>query len=188
MLAPGETQVKKIPLVDLDNRISKYVATKYPLSGLYLSDGSTTPLWTVDWYAFSVLVPSDGVHLVRRGPWASELSDEVLTFVANGKMLRSYRINDFVDTAVPLPHSVSHFRWEESTRLNDQKHTLELATLSKEKYTFDYTTGEIVSSRRPLRALFVIAAVIALFIAAWLIILRKLFTGSPSNPPVPADR
>jgi hypothetical protein len=35
---------------------------------LYRNDGSTTPLWTVDWYAHSVLLPSDGIHLGLRPP------------------------------------------------------------------------------------------------------------------------
>src|SRR5437867_12622521 len=32
---------------------------KYPHSGLYKNDGSLTPLWTVDWYAFDLAVSSD---------------------------------------------------------------------------------------------------------------------------------
>lgn len=27
---------------------------KYPTSGLYRNDGSTNPLWTVDWFSFDV--------------------------------------------------------------------------------------------------------------------------------------
>ena len=166
MRAPGETQVDEIPLVDSERRVSKYIAATYPVSGLYLNDGSTTPLWTVDWYAFSVIVPSDGVHLIRRGPWAKHLADEALSFLAHGEILHSYKINDLVDTAAALPHTVSHFRWEESAKLNNENHTLELTTFSKERYTIDYTTGELVTSRRPLRALLAVAAAITFFAVA----------------------
>lgn len=173
MRAPGETQVDEIPLVDSERRVSKYIAATYPVSGLYLNDGSTTPLWTVDWYAFSVIVPSDGVHLIRGGPWAKDLCDEALSFFAHGEILHSYKINDFVDTAVLLPHTSSPFWWEESAKLNDENHTLELATLSKDRYTIDYTTGKVVTSRRPLRALLTAAAAITLFAVARFIRLRN---------------
>lgn len=179
MLAPGEAQVGGLPLVDSDRRISKHLAAKYPVSGLYLNDGSTSPLWTVDWYAISVIVPPDGVHLIRRGPWAKRLSDEALTFLAGGRVLRSYRISDLVDTAAALPHSSSHFKWEESAKLVDERHTLELTTFSKERYTFDYTTGEVASSRRPLRALIVIVAAVAFFIVVLLIKRRKVVAKAP---------
>ena len=174
MLAPGETQVDEIPLVDSDHRISQKLKANYQASGMYLNDGSTTPLWAVDWYAFSVIVPSDGVHLIRRGPWAKSLSDEALTFLANGKVLHSYKISDFVDTAAVVPHSVSHFEWEESAKLNNEKHILELATFSKERYSIDYTTGEVITSRRPLRALSVVAATMILFLIAWLVRRKKV--------------
>jgi hypothetical protein len=43
---------------------SKRLAETYRKSGLFPKDG-TTPLWTVDWYAFRAYPLSDGVHLVR---------------------------------------------------------------------------------------------------------------------------
>jgi hypothetical protein len=139
----------------------------FPASGMYLNDVSKTPLWTVDWYAHSVMVFSDGVHVVRSGPWARELSDEALTFFANGKMLRSYRVGDLVDLKIFLERTVSHFWWEraDDSEFNETNHTFSLATISDEKYTFDYTTGEIISARRPMRAFVVLLAVIVLFLA-----------------------
>ncbi|MFQ5932993.1 MAG: hypothetical protein ACE5MM_11350, partial [Nitrospiraceae bacterium] len=45
--------------------ITKHLKSKagldYPASGLYHNDGSTTQLWTVDWYAHNVDVSSDGI-------------------------------------------------------------------------------------------------------------------------------
>src|SRR4051812_21320808 len=35
----------------------KAVRDKWTVSGMYRNDGSTTPLWTVDWYAYEVDVP-----------------------------------------------------------------------------------------------------------------------------------
>ena len=147
--------------------------TIFPASGMYLNDVSRTPLWTVDWYASSVVVFSDGVHVIRYGWWPENLSNEAITFFANGKMLRSYQISDLVDTSLFLDRTVSHFRWEraDDTEFDETDHTFSVATISDEKYTFDYTTGEIVSARRPLRAFFVLVAVTALFL-----VLRRFYT------------
>ncbi len=124
------------------------IKSRYRQSGLYRNDDSTTPLWTVGWYARNVLISSDGVYLITRGPWATTSNDEALTFFANGKLLRSYQIKDlvgFIDSFF-LPRTVSHFRWEKSRSLDDEKHTLTLFTLNEDAYVFDITTGEIVSS------------------------------------------
>ena len=84
------------------------IRKRYAKSGLYLNDGSTVPLWTVDWYATAVVLPSDGVHLIRKGPWASTSSDEALTFFASGKELKAYKVKDLISLTSLLPHSVSH--------------------------------------------------------------------------------
>ena len=152
MLAPGTESAGEIP---------------YTVSGLYFNDTSTTPLWTVDWWANSVDVLSDGVHLVRWDWWASDTSDEALAFFANGKMLRSYRINDLLDTTLGLHKSVSDFIWmkEEGPAFDLNDHTLTVATGNDEKFTFDYTTGEIVSARRPVRAFLILVLATVLFVA-----------------------
>lgn len=149
------------------------IKSRYRQSGLYRNDGSTTPLWTVDWYASSVLISSDGVHLITRGPWASTSGDEALTFFANGKMLRSYQINDlvgFIDSFF-LPRTVSHFTWEKSRSLDDEKQTLTLVTLNEDTYMFDITTGEIIFSDKKMSAiaagaLIALIAFVTIFAAA----------------------
>ncbi len=133
----------------------RQIKNRYRQSGLYRNDNSTTPLWTVDWYARSVLISSDGVHLITRGPWASTSGDEALTFFANGKMLRSYQINELVSfkDSLSLPRTASHFRWEKSRSLDDEKQTLTLVTLNEDTYVFDITTGEITSSDKKMSAI-----------------------------------
>ena len=162
MLAPG----------DRESDFRRELKSIFPVSGMYLNDVSRTPLWTVDWYSYAVVPSSDGVHILRWGPWAQKLSDEALTFFANGKMLRSYRISDLVDTKVGLYHTTSHFSWEreDDEEFNEINHTFSLTTITGEKYTFDYTTGEIVSARRPLRAVFALFAATVLFLG-----LRRFF-------------
>src|SRR5262245_39743586 len=65
-------------------------------SGMYRNDGTSEPLWTVDWYAFGVEIFSDGVHLIRHGPWARKGTDEAITFFARSRPIRKYRVSDLV--------------------------------------------------------------------------------------------
>lgn len=50
-------------------KVIKSIREMYPKSGLCKNDGSKEPLWTVDWYEYSVQVSNDGVHIVVGGPW-----------------------------------------------------------------------------------------------------------------------
>ncbi len=112
----------------------KRIRATYPKSGMYSNDGSTKPLWTVDWYSRFVLVASDGIHLVRMGPWAMKGSNEAFTFFANGKKIRSYKINDLVRSIKDLPHTASHFSWlgYDGIKLDESKFTFSVSTLNDE--------------------------------------------------------
>ena len=94
------------------------IRRNYKRSGMYRNDGSTEPLWTVDWYA-GVVVASDGVHLIRHGPWPAlpeswykgplgpALDQEALSFFANGQLVRTYRIGELVKDPDRLPRRSS---------------------------------------------------------------------------------
>src|ERR1043166_3681948 len=71
----------------------RQVREKYPASGMYRNDGSTQPLWTVNWYAWHVDVASDGAHVIANNVWGRG----GITFVANGSELRSYETSYFTD-------------------------------------------------------------------------------------------
>jgi hypothetical protein len=126
---------------------AKRIRAKYSKSGMYLNDGSTTPLWTVDWYSDFVRIASDGIHLIRSGPWARKASDEAYTFFANGKKIRSYKIRNLVKSIKDLPHTASHFSWQarDSGKLDETKFTFSVSTLNNEHYVFDYRTGKRLS-------------------------------------------
>lgn len=133
------------------------IHSKYTQSGLYLNGASTSPIWTVDWYAYSVEPLSDGVHLVRHGPWATSSDSEAVAFFANGELIRSYTVGDLVAIPSLMPHSVSHFFWRLEERLDDSATTYTISTLHREQYTFDVTTGEIIDSFSPVRMSLVVA-------------------------------
>jgi hypothetical protein len=143
---------------------SRRLHAKFPSSGLYLNDGSTTPLWVVSEYSWEVFIPSDGIHLVMPASWPSTSSDEALTFYESGKVLRRYRVNDLVDLTWFLPGGHQHFVWEKSIALDDQKRTMSVTTQHYDHYDFDVTTGEIISSRHPSRMLIVGLALCVLYV------------------------
>jgi hypothetical protein len=142
----------------------------YEQSGLYRNDGSTEPLWTVDWYAFHTIVASDGVHLIRYGNWTSSYDKEAIAFFANGKLLRTYRINQLVDIPILLPHSVSHFDWLKSDAFDDASLEFSLTTYDGNRIVFDARTGEIISSIRPARLIGGPIVAVGFCVVAWLLI------------------
>lgn len=124
---------------------------KYHEAGLYRNDGSTTPLWTIDWFAYSVDVASDGRHLVRWGPWANtgEYEELAVAFYEDGKEIKRYRIRDLVAEPQKLPESASHLKWRLYSNFDDRRGRLTIITLNNERYTFDIRSGEILTKSQP---------------------------------------
>ena len=116
----------------------------YKQSGLYKNDGSSTPLWTVDWYTFEVFPSSDGEHLIRMGPWASSTHQLALSFHKNGKEIKNYRIKDLVHDESKLSRTVSHFFWRSELKYDDKHTVLFLKTRDDQVYRFSAKTGEIL--------------------------------------------
>jgi hypothetical protein len=126
----------------------------YTRSGMYRNDGSTEPLWTVDWYAYGVELTADGAHLIRPGPWAGLRDDKTpdlgytaVNFYARGELIRAYRIGELVDDPSRLFCSVSHFSWRKDGWVSGEfEYTI--TTLDGNRFVFDVRTGEIVSESR----------------------------------------
>lgn len=143
----------------------KAVRELYKTSGLYKNDGSNEPLWTVDWYARSVAVASDGVHVVRYGGphtyaerlnpdrtkrvmTAADLKKEALSVFAKGKLVKEFTIGDFVDDPTKLPHSVTFFRWLKQTKLIDDKLQLELVTHEGNRVLLDLAKTKVLEKKK----------------------------------------
>lgn len=125
----------------------------YSQSGLYRNDGTNKPLWTVDWYALSVEVASDGVHLIRHGPWATSTRDRAIGFYADGELLHEYRIPELVDNPLLLFYTVSHFCWKADRQFEESHLEYSIGTLDGNRFVFDVRTGKIASESRPGRAI-----------------------------------
>ena len=116
----------------------------YKESGLYRTDGTADPLWTVDWYCSGVKVLSDGVHLVRLTSWASD-GEEAVAFFARGRKIRSYTVEELM----LFPALKSGPFWTDESSLDDSNARYEISTVLGERYVFDVTTGAILSSYSP---------------------------------------
>ncbi|CAN5633409.1 hypothetical protein BH09PLA1_BH09PLA1_06490 [soil metagenome] len=156
----------------------------YTQSGLYRNDGSSTPLWTVDWYSYDVDVASDGIHLVRHGPWASRTDQEAFSFFANGKLVRIYAISELIDLKFLLSQSVSHFQWSDGGWLDDAALRYAISTKDGNTFVFDITSGAIVQETRHARmkkwAAFAIIAVVVVALIVRAARRRKIRV--PSHP------
>ena len=119
----------------------------YKVSGLYRNDGSSEPLWTVDWYAFGVIPDSDGRHLMRWGPWASSTDQLALSFYEDGKEIKRYLVWELVCDETKLERSVSHFQWASGSNYDEAQGTLQLTTHDDRTYHFLLETGEIKDGR-----------------------------------------
>ncbi len=137
-----------------------HIRNIYSVSGLYKNDNSTTPLWSVDWYAHKVYLSNDGEHLIRP---VSHTSPEGIAFYKNGLEIKNYSIADLVATPNLLPHSFSLFFWVREINFDPNRNLLTLEVLASsdmlnaeedamlsenagEMYTFDASSGEILSA------------------------------------------
>jgi hypothetical protein len=116
----------------------------YKRSGLYRYDGSSTPLWTVDWYAYEVFPSSDGEHLVRIWSMSVSVDDSAVSFYKNGKEVKNYRIKDLIRNVSQLRRSASFLHWKADVDYNDKIAVLLLRTSDFRTHRFSVKTGEIL--------------------------------------------
>ncbi len=177
----AETADKKYIFVMRNPNGDDYlVGDKYKQSGMYLNDGSTTPLWTLNWRN-SIYLPNDGKHIIRLGRlnYSATYREEGFTFIAEGKVLNTYQTKDLITFPFLLPHHSNgydiHYSRLAPNLPNDgvlmkvdngagyplnsgatfdsEKKTMQIETFHGDKYLFDFTTGNIISSFRPSRNL-----------------------------------
>lgn len=136
---------------------------KYTRSGLYRTDGSTDPLWTVDWYSRTqgIYPLSDGrtlivVHfeepncypvewtLKANGRTVPELAraTTVITFYRDGRPFRTYTGGELFD--------VSRFKdgmswWGSSDAPDEKRGTIRLKAETGEIVELDITSGDVVA-------------------------------------------
>ncbi len=123
-------------------------ASRYSESGLYRNDGSTTPLWNIQYFSRpqrgDVYIAPDGEHLIfgADGFFAG-------WFFAHGRRLAGYTVDDLVSHK--LVKSMMSFRvptclWD---HFDADSMTYTVHTNQGEEFTFDATTGGLIGASRP---------------------------------------
>ncbi|MCL2857235.1 MAG: hypothetical protein FWE19_05885 [Oscillospiraceae bacterium] len=147
-------------------------------SGLYYHTDPLTNIYYVDEYFYegSLFFSSDGRYfaqvngMITTGTYG-KLDGEAIRFFADGEFATSYQVGDLVrrrDQHSGIAVTSAGLLWMEWDTIehNQQAATLSLVTRDGRAYTFDITTGEIISQvNRCLTVIVFVAAAIALITA-----------------------
>jgi hypothetical protein len=117
----------------------------YSQSRLYRNDGSTTPLWTVDWFAYAVAVSSDGQHLMRWGYRGGKYGGFALEFYQAGRPIADYRKDQLMLFPPLFPYSELNIDWIAESSFDDQQGRFTLKTVEGLQTVFDMATGQVIS-------------------------------------------
>jgi len=143
------------------------IRLKYPQCGLYPNDDSIVPLWTIEgmWYSHDLQLTSDGVHMIFVSQIAKASSEVGLVFYENGKIIRSYRIEELVDDWDKCEVVRNTNRntqptvcWIEKQQLDDEKLEYLLITKEGNQFLFDVTKGTVISKSSVTRKNWTICA------------------------------
>lgn len=115
----------------------------YSQSGLYRNDGSTEPLWTVDWYGSGIPI-SDGIHFVRRGTMSFFDDQLALAFYRNGEKLALYSIFDLVEDRSQLLWTITTVSCRLISELFEREGELVVETCDDQIHRFSIVTGEML--------------------------------------------
>ena len=142
----------------------KAIRDKWTTSGMYRNDGSTTPLWTVDWYSYEVDVPPGGEYVIRyRSEGLERNPGPALGFYRNGELVRGYEIAELMS----LPFLANRGSWVSEHRLSDDSRTVTVETEAGDRYVFDVQTGEMLERFRPIRYVVVSTVVLGVLGLVW---------------------
>ena len=132
------------------------IRNSYLLSGLYRNNTARELLWRVNkyYYPHDVIITSNGVNWIDPSWNCSDREEEVIHFFANGKRLRTWRVDDLVSASWELrrehgPYK-TWFRWAKEHVLDEDRGTFAVVTDEGNRLVFDIRTGEMIEGR-PLR-------------------------------------
>ena len=117
---------------------------QYPCSGLYRNNGSSTPIWTVDWYSHSVYLFPDGEHLIRWGLWnfteyengEPSFNGLAFAFYKNGLEITQYKVKDVVKDTNAIRFTISHYFWLKNKHIDKSSGLLYVETLDNQEYIY----------------------------------------------------
>jgi hypothetical protein len=158
-----------IPPVDPkhpDDAIQRAIRERYPAgSGLYRAGDPSAPVWAVDWYAYEAFPANDARSVVRMhgdsilsrhflaghrlpdAQVAEQLAGPGLSFYRDGKLLRTYAVNELVADPDRLPHTMQHVLWLAGGTVTADGTRFVLLTQDSRRLTFDLATGDLLSAK-----------------------------------------
>jgi hypothetical protein len=122
------------------------IRKKYSQAGLYKNDGSSNPLWVVDWFfplIDSVYISSDSNYLVtvRSPQYFLGKPHSFIGFYERGKLLKEHGIGPLIKNADELP-TKGRFK---NISFDDARGQLSITTNEDKNYIFDIRSGEIIN-------------------------------------------
>jgi hypothetical protein len=118
---------------------------KYPRSGLYPNDGSTTPVWTADWASWYQNLPDSRLYATTDGKYLVRLDRSVnlaLAFYVIGVEVRRYGLYELVPTLATQTSPAGGPAWVTKASLDSIQRRFVVETATGERLEFDTTTGQ----------------------------------------------
>jgi len=168
----GSYSPEEEPTHWIDERAAEIraIRQKYTVGGMYRNDGSTTPIWTVNWYAYRIDVPAGGEGVGRYSSGGLETdTGPAIGFYRRGDLIRGYDVSDLVT----LPWFSDRRSWLSEHRLSDDSRTVTVVTEHGDRYVFDVQTGEMLERFRPVRYAVIGATALMVLGCVWWIRRRR---------------
>ena len=138
---------------------ARAIRMKYPQSGLYRNDGSTTPLWTMPYRCehSEVYIAPDGQHLLFANDWNAG-SDVVgmVTFFEQDRQLGRFTVTELT-SCLNAKCLLGGFPRRTSSVFDPGAMRYSVSTNHGEWYVFDASTGRLIEHSSPF-ALYCVAA------------------------------
>jgi hypothetical protein len=157
---------------------TRAIREQYAQSGLYRNDGSSLPLWVVNWYSPEVAVSNDGIHLIRYSTNGVEkLTAPAFFFYESGFEIHNYQVGDLVRSTGEFKSGLfPGFKWLDSVNLDEESATLSVILMNDDRFLFDVKTGELLRverNRKKLYSALSIGAAVVILIIALVLIIRR---------------
>lgn len=175
---PLDVELKDDRLTGEERDQIEFFRLHYPAGGMYLNDGSNSPIWKFEepWRGEPIIAP-DGEHVIFQGAWTTNKYEfQAVEFTRSGQSIRSYADSDFISSWV-LKRLLNGWRSPtcKSTRFDPATMTYTIATNQREEYVFNVMNGSLVEVRSPFPVYYSIFGVVvaALIVASRYWIRRK---------------
>lgn len=160
---PLDVELKDEGLTGEERDQIDFFRLHYPVSGMYLNDGSNTPIWKFDepWRGEPIIAP-DGEHVIFQGGWTLNLDEfQAVEFTHRGQPIRSYVDSDFISSGW-LKRLFSGWKSPtcKSTNFDPEAMTYTIFTNQGEEYVFNVKNGSVLEVHSPFPLYFSIVGVV----------------------------